>query len=312
MRLRGARAHGSTRLTYNGAVRVYVVESTKCSPGLREGLRAALAAAELEVSYETDGGGNAYARILEADAVVVADSGLSRVVAMHFGWAVRGTPTIVIRDPSNDPLVSAENAADERFLEFDAADPRFGETLRLMLDQMRSRPDDFRSVHTRRSSTALEGRSKIFVSYSHADSAYLDRLLVHLKPLHKLGDVAYWSDQQIRPGKDWKAEINTALQAAGIAILLISPDFLASDFIVDHELKPLLAAAQVRGTRILPIVVRPCRYLRDPELSVFQAFNSAQPIGVRSEIEQDAIWDSVAHEIERSIANIVPGSTDSV
>jgi hypothetical protein len=116
--------------------------------------------------------------------------------------------------------------------------------------------------------------SSVFVSYSHKDRRWLDRLLVHLKPLERSGILDVWSDRRITPGLIWKHEIERALENARAAILLVSADFLASDFVVEHELPALLAMAQSKGTLILPLIVGPSRFTKNEELSKFQSFNS--------------------------------------
>ena len=68
-------------------------------------------------------------------------------------------------------------------------------------------------------------------------------------------------------------EIAEAMERASAAILLVSADFLASDFIVTNELPPLLKKARSEGTQILPLILSNCRFERDPELSAFQAVN---------------------------------------
>lgn len=116
-------------------------------------------------------------------------------------------------------------------------------------------------------------RSQLFISYSHKDKRWLDRLKVHLEPLKKQFGVAVWDDQLIKPGAIWKKEIKQGLDSAKVAILLISADFLASGFITTEELPSLLAAAQSEGTVIVPVIVSPCRFVETPSLSQFQAVN---------------------------------------
>ena len=94
---------------------------------------------------------------------------------------------------------------------------------------------------------------KVFVSYARADTKWLRRLQVHLRPLERSGQIMLWSDAQIEAGQRWREEINTAMDESQVAILLISADFLASDFIADNELPPLLAAAESQGAIILPV-----------------------------------------------------------
>ena len=86
--------------------------------------------------------------------------------------------------------------------------------------------------------------SHIFISYSHEDSKYLHRLKVHIKPLERQGLVELWDDTKIKAGDKWEKSIFNALNRSAIAILIISADFLASDFIIENELPPLLEKAK--------------------------------------------------------------------
>src|SRR4051794_27663793 len=116
-------------------------------------------------------------------------------------------------------------------------------------------------------------RTKVFISYSHADNDWLERLKRHLKPLVREGCLECWDDTHIRPGDDWHQEIRNALDTAQVAVLLISADFFASNFINENELPPLLAAAQAKGVRILPVILSASQFDWNSSLARFQTVN---------------------------------------
>lgn len=139
---------------------------------------------------------------------------------------------------------------------------------------------------------------QVFISYSHADEACLNRLLVHLRPLEKAGTIDCWSDKRIRTGEKWRQQIRQSIEKARIAILMVSADFLASQFIVEHELPPLLVAAEGRGMRIIPVLLKPCGFHRDAVLSTFQTINDpAEPLMGLDNIKQEALYNRIADQV---------------
>lgn len=119
---------------------------------------------------------------------------------------------------------------------------------------------------------------RVFVSYSHRDSHWLESLRVHLAPLSRAGSVRLWSDRDIRAGADWRQEIRDALSRASVAILLVSANYLDSPFIAENELPPLLESARKGGLKILWIALSDCLY-NETEIANYQALNDpAHPL----------------------------------
>lgn len=143
--------------------------------------------------------------------------------------------------------------------------------------------------------------STVFVSYSHTDSAWLERLQVQLKPFEREGLFHLWDDTKIDPGSLWRDEIKHALRSARVAVLLVSADFLASEFIASNELPPLLHAAKENGTRILPVIVSPCLY-RETALKDFQAVNdTGKPLVDLKKGAREKVFVSVARAVRESL-----------
>ena len=148
-------------------------------------------------------------------------------------------------------------------------------------------------------------RTKVFISYSHKDKDYLKRLRVHLDSLNLKEEIGIdiWDDTRILPGDMWREEIRVALSCAKVAILLVSPDFLASQFIKEDELPPLLVAAKKEEAVILPVILSPCAF-RDSQLADFQAVNDpSRPLTSRSRNNKEKIWDEVASRVREIMAS---------
>lgn len=98
----------------------------------------------------------------------------------------------------------------------------------------------------------------VFISYSHKDEAWKERLVSHLGVLQHEGLLDMWDDRRIGAGEDWYPEIQKAIDAASVAILLVSADFLTSKFILGEEVPRIMERREKEGLRIFPVIVRPC------------------------------------------------------
>jgi|GEM_PF-1384865 len=141
-------------------------------------------------------------------------------------------------------------------------------------------------------------REEIFISYSHTDLEWLQMLQIHLKPLIRNKSITVWVDTQIRAGMAWREEIEKAIARAKVAVLLVSPNFLASDFIVENELPPLLNAAKEEGLTIIWVPLRFGLY-EETEIAQYQAAHSPnQPISSLSQSEQDKALVDICKKIK--------------
>lgn len=165
----------------------------------------------------------------------------------------------------------------------------------------------------------------VFICYAHKDNEssdtskrWLDRVREHLEPLVQQESITVCSDQDIDLGDDWHAQIQEQLDGARVAVLLVSPAFLASDYIRNSELPVLLRNAGEQGLRIIPVVLRPCSFAEtkfkypDPKtgpqqftLASLQAAGSpSKALSEMTEGEQDRALLKVA----QTLAQLVGGT----
>jgi thiol-disulfide isomerase/thioredoxin len=116
-------------------------------------------------------------------------------------------------------------------------------------------------------------RDTVFISYSRRDTRWIEMVKTHLKPFERDGRIKRWDDTEIKSGQLWKTEIEKAIGSAQVVVLLVSPEFLASDFIANNELPPLLVAAETEGATILSVIIKPCNYAHAENISKYQAIN---------------------------------------
>lgn len=128
----------------------------------------------------------------------------------------------------------------------------------------------------------------IFISYSHKDEEIKDRLLSHLRPLEHVGQVQLFDTSDIPVGDKWSEHIRTAINQADIALLLVSSDYLASEFIVGNELPRLLERHNQGGLVLIPIIARPAAWTSVPWLRSLQAWpRDGHPISMASPAKLD-------------------------
>ena len=129
---------------------------------------------------------------------------------------------------------------------------------------------------------------------------FLDRLMIHLKPLEKTYSFTVWSDRKLKAGQKWKERIEAEIVEADVIVMLVSPDFLASDFVMETELPRALNAAQNRGAQIMCILASPCLF-EESELGAYQAVNpptkTLQDLQETNDAEQERVFLALARQI---------------
>ena len=98
---------------------------------------------------------------------------------------------------------------------------------------------------------------EVFISYSHKDKALCDELETHLSNLQRQDIISSWFDGDISPGAEWEPQIMERLKTAQLILLLISADFIHSDFCYSVELKQAIERHNAGDARVIPIVLRP-------------------------------------------------------
>jgi hypothetical protein len=144
--------------------------------------------------------------------------------------------------------------------------------------------------------------NQIFVSYSHKDVEWLERLKVMMAPyLHAAeSELDLWDDTRLSAGQQWDEEINRALAKAGVAVALVSADFLGSSYVMQKELPAIVKAAKAGGASLLWVYISAAGWEETP-LKDFQATHDTKtPLDSRTRAEQNEILKAVAQQIKQA------------
>jgi formylglycine-generating enzyme required for sulfatase activity len=148
-------------------------------------------------------------------------------------------------------------------------------------------------------------RDQLFISYSHVDRGWVERLQKMIRPLVRSEALRLWDDSQIPAGAKWKVEIEKALASAKVALLLVSDDFLASEFVINKELPPLLRAAEAEGLCILWVCLGPCFYEATPIHEYQAVLPPGEPLEALSPVQQKVALKTIAGAIRDALSSEV-------
>ena len=146
----------------------------------------------------------------------------------------------------------------------------------------------------------------IFISYAHKDEKFKEELIEHLAPLQRQELIETWNDREITPGEVWDEQIKAAIENAEIILLLISPSFMASNYINDIEIRKALDRNRRGEAKLVPIIIRPTDFY-DFEISKFQALpTDALPISKWT--DRDEAWLDVITKLKSLIYSVKKGN----
>lgn len=147
----------------------------------------------------------------------------------------------------------------------------------------------------------VEDRNLVFISYSHRDKRWLKKLQVHIQPYLRNESITIWSDEAINPGAAWKEEIKEAIASARVALFLVSPDFLASKFISEHEIPAFLKASQTQGLTILWVPVSHSSF-EESAIKDYQAVSDPSiPLDSLSPAQQNKMLVEICQKVKMVI-----------
>jgi hypothetical protein len=147
---------------------------------------------------------------------------------------------------------------------------------------------------------------EVFFSYSHKDEVLKNELITHLKNLQRLKLITSWHDRKITGGQEWKGEIDKHLNTAKVILLLVSPDFIASDYCNDVEVDRAMERHKAAEAVVIPVILRPCAWESMP-------FGHLQPLpeNRRPVTRWEPDWDEAFLNIQygiRAAAEMISGA----
>uniref|UniRef100_UPI0035CC38B7 TIR domain-containing protein n=1 Tax=uncultured Nostoc sp. TaxID=340711 RepID=UPI0035CC38B7 len=150
---------------------------------------------------------------------------------------------------------------------------------------------------------------KVFFSYSHKDEVLRDELATHLSMMKRQGVIEAWHDREISAGSEWANAIDDNLEVADIILLLVSANFLASDYCYDKEMTRAMERHQTREARVIPIILKPSDWNGAPFGKLQALPKNAKPVTTWQ--DQDEAFLNVAQGIRRVVEEMAKSKPSS-
>jgi internalin A len=144
--------------------------------------------------------------------------------------------------------------------------------------------------------------AKVFYSYCHKDEQLRDELETHLTLMKRQGIIEYWHDRCIDPGQELGQEIDKNLQAADIIFLLVSADFIASNYCYETEMGMALSRYENKEVVVIPIIIRAVDWTSAPIGKLLALPTDGR--AVTSWSDRDEAWKDVAQGIKKVVREI--------
>lgn len=144
--------------------------------------------------------------------------------------------------------------------------------------------------------------ARVFISYSHQDEELRDQLEVQLAMLRRQGLVEVWHDRRLLPGDHLDWTISDELNRADIILLLVSPDFIASDYCYKIEKGRALERHREGTARLISVILRPCDWTHTDLRQYLVTPKDGRPITQWP--DRDEAFLDVARSIRRAIEEI--------
>ncbi len=150
----------------------------------------------------------------------------------------------------------------------------------------------------------MSKRQGVFISYNKKDVKWVDHLRTHLSYLERKYEFTIWEDSKIDAGAEWRTEIQNAINNTKVAVLMVSANFISSDFINYEELPALLNIANKEGAHIFIVIVSHCMFSDVDVISKYQTINPpSEPLVDMSEGQRDALFVKVTREIKKVLSS---------